>query len=117
LKRCKKKAVGIKSGLKSRVYEERLKEVNLSTLEERRHQMDMLQMFSLMHGGENLDSQLCFKPYTAAANTRLRADALNVRPNHGRHEIRRNLFSVRAGDTVDGTLYQLISRPRERPPP
>ena len=33
--------MGIVSGLKSHVYEDRLKELGLQTLEERRHQADM----------------------------------------------------------------------------
>jgi hypothetical protein len=37
-------------------------------------------------------------PPVAAARTRRNADPLNVRPKHGRLEIRRNFFTVRAGD-------------------
>jgi hypothetical protein len=98
LEKVQKRAVGMVSGLRSRDYEERLKEIGLTTLEERRHRADMLQMYQIMHGGDSLDSGIWFRPHTAAANTRLRSDALNVRPNHGRLEIRRNFFSVRAGD-------------------
>ena len=38
------------SGLYSKVYEERLKELRLQTLEERRHQADMCIMHKIMHG-------------------------------------------------------------------
>ncbi len=38
-----KRAVGMISGLAGRTYEDRLKELGIVTLEERRHQMDMLQ--------------------------------------------------------------------------
>ncbi len=38
------------SGLKGTEYEERLKELGLITLEERRHQADMLQTFKIVRG-------------------------------------------------------------------
>jgi hypothetical protein len=42
------------SGLRSNVYEDRLKELGLTTLEERRHQADMLQMYKLTSGHDQL---------------------------------------------------------------
>jgi hypothetical protein len=98
LEKVQRRAVRMVSGLKSRDYEDRLRELNLTTLEERRHRADMLQMYKIVHAGDSLDKATWFRPHTEAARTRLRADPLNVRPNHGRLEIRRNFFSVRAGD-------------------
>jgi hypothetical protein len=43
------------SGLQSQEYEDRLKELKMTTLEERRHQADMLQMFKLKSGAGQLD--------------------------------------------------------------
>ena len=43
------------SGLKSDSYEERLKELGLTSLEERRHRADMALVHSVMHGKTEID--------------------------------------------------------------
>jgi hypothetical protein len=99
LEKVQRRAVNMVSGLQSHSYEERLKELNMTTLEERRHQADMQLMYSLCHGKQGLDRSEWFRPPTAAAaRTRRLADPLNVGPNSGRLEIRRNFFTVRAGE-------------------
>jgi ribonuclease P/MRP protein subunit RPP40 len=40
------------AGLKSRDYSERLKELGLTTMEERRHQLDMVQVYKIVNGVE-----------------------------------------------------------------
>jgi ribonucleases P/MRP protein subunit RPP40 len=96
--KVQKRAVSMVSGLASREYEARLKELGLTTLEERRHQADMLMMFKIAHGdGELSLADWYAPPPQAVERMRRHADPLNVRPNHGRLEIRRNAFSVRAG--------------------
>jgi hypothetical protein len=89
------------SGLRSREYEDRLRELEMTTLEERRHQADMLQMFKIMRGDGQQNPADLFRPPAAAdaaARTRQHAEPLNVRPNHGRLEISRHSFAVRAGE-------------------
>jgi hypothetical protein len=99
LEKVQRRAVAMVSGLRGRDYEDRLRELGLTTLEERRHQADMLQMYKIINRAGDLDITEWFQPPTAAAaRTRRHADALNVRPNHGRLEIRQNFFSVRAGE-------------------
>jgi hypothetical protein len=98
LEKVQKRAVGMVSGLRSHDYEGRLRELGLTTLEERRHQADMLLMFKLSRGNGQLDEAGWFRPpLPAVARTGRHADPLNVQPNHGRLEIRRNSFAVRAG--------------------
>jgi hypothetical protein len=55
-------------------------------------------MYKLMHGHGKLDEESWFRPPPPAAARMWRHDPLNVRPNHGRLELRRNVFSVRAGE-------------------
>jgi hypothetical protein len=99
LERVQQRAVGMVSGLRSRDYVERLKELQLTTLHERRHQADMLHMYKLCSGKLGQDRAEWFRPPPeAAARTRRNAEPLNVRPNHGRLEIRRHFFTVRVGD-------------------
>jgi Reverse transcriptase (RNA-dependent DNA polymerase)/Endonuclease-reverse transcriptase len=97
LERVQRRTVGMISGLQAKDYEGRLKELELTTLEERRHQADMLQMYKYRR--ERPEDNGWFRPPpAAAARTRQNANPLNVRPNHGRLELRRNAFSVRAGE-------------------
>jgi hypothetical protein len=59
----------------------------------------MLMMYKLAHGHGRLDEEGWFEPPPPpAARMRRYDDPLNVRPNHGRLELRRNVFSVRAGE-------------------
>ncbi len=50
LEKVQKRAMKMVSGLKGNTYEERLKEVGLLTLEERRHQADMVQTHKIVTG-------------------------------------------------------------------
>ncbi len=43
------------SGLKSNIYEERLRELNLPTLSERRPQADMAMVHRILHGRGGVD--------------------------------------------------------------
>ena len=99
------------SKLKSQVYEDRLKELGLQTLEERRHKADMHMVHKIMHGGGNLDHQTWFQKRTdSGRTTRSTADPLNVTVKNGRLEIRSKFFSVRTcalWNTVPAAIKQL----------
>ena len=56
LEKIQQRAVSMISGLKGATYEEKLKEIGLTTLEERRHQADMLQAFKIIRGFDKVDS-------------------------------------------------------------
>jgi hypothetical protein len=97
LESVQRRAVNMVSGLRSREYSERLKELKLTTLVERRHQADMLHMYKMCSSSDESGWAAWFRPPTAAAaRTRRNADPLTVRHNDGRLEIRRNFFTVRA---------------------
>jgi Reverse transcriptase (RNA-dependent DNA polymerase) len=98
LEKVQRRAVGMVSGLRSRDYEDRLAELNITTLAERRHQADMHLMYKIVHGGDTLPRANWFRPAVDAALTRQHADTLNVRVNHGRLEIRRHSYTVRVGE-------------------
>jgi hypothetical protein len=85
------------SGLKSNRYKERLKEIGLMTLDERRHRLDMVQTYKILTGKENVKSDTWFQLVAcgAARATRLAADPWNNRPQPARLEIRGNFFTNR----------------------
>ena len=97
LEKVQRKAVGMVSSLRSKVYEERLKELGLQTLEERRHQADMCMMHKIMHGLGGIDHRAWFeKACDGERLTRVATDNLNVKVMNGRLDLRKNFFSVRS---------------------
>jgi len=54
------RAVYFVSRLKGSTYEEKLKELNLQTLENRRKRADMIQTFKIVNGFYNVDKNTCF---------------------------------------------------------
>ena len=97
LEKVQRKAVGMVSGLAGRSYEERLKELGLQTLEERRHQADMCMMHKIMHGLGGIEYGTWFeKACDSERLTRVASDSLNVKVKNGRLDMRKNFFSVRA---------------------
>ena len=113
LEKVQKKAVRMVSGLAGHEYEERLKELEMTTLEERRHQTDMVTVYKILTGKDDLDPEEWFEMVAAAPRaTRVAADPLNVRVRHGRLEVRKHFFSVRVTDQwnkVPGDIKRLKS--------
>ena len=90
LENVQRRAVRMVSGLKSANYEDRLRELNITTLEEKRHQVHMLYVYKVLTGREDIDKGQWF-----TMRTRTASNKLNVKVNHGRLDVRRNFFSVR----------------------
>ena len=107
LENVQRRAIRMVSGLKSASYEERLQELNMTTLEERRHQADMQYVYKVLTGREDVDKDQWFiMASEAARTTRVTAHKLNVRVRHGRLDVRRNFFSVRVAglwNSIPGT--------------
>ena len=69
LENVQRRVVKMVSGLKSADYEGRLKELGITTLEERRHQADMLYVYKVLTGREDVDKCQWFTMATEAART------------------------------------------------
>ena len=94
LEEVQKRAVRMVSGLESNVYEDRLRELGLTTLEERRHQADMAQVYKILTGKDRT-SQLFEMAASSERATRAATGPLNIRVPTSRLEIRRNFFTNR----------------------
>jgi hypothetical protein len=67
------------SGLKATSYEEKLKELGISTLEERRKYLDMLQTYKVMTGKDNVERSIWFDMASSGQRTtRQEANPLNT---------------------------------------
>ena len=96
LERVQKRAVAMVSGLTGRTYEEKLSELGMTSLQERRHQQDMLQTYKILQGVDNVEKSTWFEMAASTGRTtRATADPLNLRIPAARLEIRRNFFSHR----------------------
>ncbi len=84
------------SGLKGKDYNQKLLELGLTTLEERRHQADMIETFKIVRGFDKVDRDTWFhKASQSARATRSRDCPLNLRPQAARLDARRHFFSNR----------------------
>ncbi len=83
------------SGLQGRTYEDRLEELGMVTLEERRHQTDMAQVFKIVHGFDAVNKDTWFSALPSDRVTRAAADPLNFKRGLCRQDIRRHFFSQR----------------------
>ena len=79
LEKVQKRAVNMISGLKAKTYEEKLRELELTTLEEeRRHQTDMAQVYKIIMGKDMVNSESWFQKVDGTERlTRSAADPLN----------------------------------------
>jgi ribonuclease P/MRP protein subunit RPP40 len=108
LERVEKRALGMISGLAGRTYEDRLKELGIVALEERRHQMDMLQTFKILSGKEKVDPSSWFTMASDSERvTRQSADRLNIRPGTPRLDIRRYFYSQRVVDSWNSVPHDI----------
>jgi hypothetical protein len=81
LEKVQKRAVSMVSGLEGHDYEDRLKELGLDTLEERRLQIDMTQVYKVLNGKNKVNSDTWFASLAATEHaTRVATDPLNLRP-------------------------------------
>ena len=97
LEKVQKRAVNMVSGLKGNSYEDKLVELDMVTLKERRHQMDMLQAYKIVKGKDRVSKDTWFSMASENVNrvTRSAADPLSMRIPAPRLEVRRNFFSQR----------------------
>jgi ribonucleases P/MRP protein subunit RPP40 len=99
LEKVQERAVKAISGLRSRIYEDRLKEIGLPSLAARREEADMLMVHKIM---SNTDAQFHKQWFTMAASerpaTRQNTGVKNLVIRRGQHEFRRGFFSLRVAE-------------------
>ncbi len=100
LERVQRRPISMVSGMRSREYEERLKKLEMTTLEERRHQSDMMQVFKILQGHDNVRAEQWLKMAAdGSSRTRMATGLLNLTKPRTKLEVRANFFSVRVVDT------------------
>ena len=91
------RAVRLIDGLRGNTYEERLAELDLRTLEERRVRIDLIQTYKIINGHDNVDHSTWFKIVGnhATRTTRSTGYHKNIIGNRSNTDIRKNFYSNR----------------------
>lgn len=99
LEKVQKRALKIVSNLKGRTYEERLLETNMTTLEARRVRGDLIQMYRIMSGKDDVRPSIWFHTMAdfrgTGVDTRQAMGLYNVHPQESQGQVRKNFFSQR----------------------
>ena len=101
------------SGLKGKSYHEKLKEVGLTTLEERRIRGDLIQVYKTMHGIDDVRIDTWFQRVNPnpvnRVPTRFTSDCWNLIEPSFDSVIRRNFWSVRSVERWNNLPIELKS--------
>ena len=97
LEKVQMKAINMISGLVGQTYSEKLVELGIQSLEERRVRFDMVETFKTVHGINKLDKHTFFEfvAETSERTTRLGQDPLNLKAKRFNTDVRKNFWSVR----------------------
>ena len=95
LEAVQKRAVKAITGLKGTSYEEKLKELKMPSLLDRRKEINMVQTYKLVNNVDTDNSEMWFERTDIRRVTRNNAVRHNLVPKRGQHEYRRNFFSLR----------------------
>ena len=109
LENVQRRAVRMVSGLKGKSYNDRLKELNLMSLEQRRVMYDLVQVFKIVHGHDRVDPSTLFSLVgeNPTRVTRQNSDPLNLQPKDTNTDTRRNFFSNRVIKSWNSLPYDL----------
>ena len=100
LEKVQKRAVNMVAGLRSKNYADKLKEVGLPSLEERRSRGHMIQTFRFINEVDNVQAETWFtfaseREREGATSTRHSRDTTKLVQGDSKYELRRSFFSQR----------------------
>ena len=100
LEKVQKRAVNSISGLNSSTYSDKLKELKITSLEDRRTRFDMIQVYKILHNVDKVDENVWFKRANVSSGrvTRLTANPLNLKKKRTNTDVYKNFFSNRVID-------------------
>ena len=101
LEKVQRRAVGMVSNLRGRSYEDRMSEVGMTSLLDRRVRGDMIATYRIMTGKDKVDPRAFFDMAEEGAGprTRLAAGVHSIKETRSRLDIRRYSFSQRVAGT------------------
>ena len=112
LESVQERAVRMVSGLKGKNYLDRLKEVGLTTLQDRRVRGDMIQVWKTLHQKDDVRPETWFtlaNQQVLGPRTRVTDDPLNLKLINHDQAFRKNFWSVRSVETWNNLPKNLKS--------
>ena len=106
LERVQRRATKMVAGFHKLKYHERLKRLNLTTLEKRRTRGDLIETYKLLTGKEDINYRKFFQMNINGSN--LRGHDKKLFKGRCRLEIRRNFFSQRVVDNWNSLPQEVI---------
>ena len=92
IEKVQRRATKLVPELSNMPYEQRCKELNIQTLKERRIRGDMIEVYRILNGYDDIDPRKFFK----LSNRTSRGHSLKLQyPDHWRTQVRANFFSIR----------------------
>ena len=109
IENVQRRAIRMVSGLNSSVYEDRLRELGLTTLTERRLRGDMIEVWKIMHGEVDVDPNIWFDRAVdhSVRTTRQASSPYNLKPRPWNHVFRKNFFSQRVVKPWNALSYDI----------
>jgi hypothetical protein len=99
LEKVQQRALKMVSGLTGSTYKEKLQELGMDSLKDRRTEADLVMTYKVLHGLNMVDKNAWFTMAARAANvTRSAADELKIIKPFARTEKRSKFFTVRICD-------------------
>ena len=93
LEKVQRRATKLVEGMQNLEYCDRLRKLGLTTLATRRKRGDLIQMFTIIHGYDNVQSDYFFQP---RRHDYLRGSSLSLQKPRARLDVRKYSFSHRA---------------------
>jgi hypothetical protein len=109
LERVQKRATKLVGAVKNGSYEERLRHLGLTTLQQRRERGDMIEVYKLLTGKERVDCSQFFE--MAPTDHGLRGHSLKLFTRRARLDIRKNFFSNRVVERWNSLSQATIDAP------
>ena len=106
LENAQRRATRLVPELRGLSYKERLEKLNLSTLEYRRKRFDLIQVFKIIHGLDDIDMNLFF---TFTENTQLRGHNLKLNKPRANKSVRLNSFALRNIPVWNGLTDEIVN--------
>ena len=100
LEQVQVRAVAMISGLAGKSYEEKLRELGMESLKERRERLDLTQAFKIIKGLDRIAARSVFEQVTReeGPRTRLAAGGPGIVIQRAKTDMRKNFFTIRMAD-------------------
>ena len=94
LENVQRRAVKMCTNVKANEYKDKLQELILESLEQRRKKFDLIQTWKILHRHDNVKEETWFQRAYEGA-TRNTSSKMNLKSKEGKLDIRRNFYTIR----------------------